>query len=106
MDFIKVGAACPKTKVSDIKYNVENICFCIDDAYAKGVKFLVFPELCITSYTCGDLFLTSALLNKTLDGLKEMVRGHLVYKEEEFADIVIATLGNDAGIIGAAILGQ
>ena len=72
MDFIKVGAACPKTKVSDIKYNVENICFCIDDAYAKGVKFLVFPELCITSYTCGDLFLTSALLNKTLDGLKEI----------------------------------
>ena len=71
MDFIKVGAACPKTKVSDIKYNVENICFCIDDAYAKGVKFLVFPELCITSYTCGDLFLTSALLNKTLDGLKK-----------------------------------
>ena len=41
-----------------------------------------------------------------LDGLKDMVRGHLVYKEEEFADIVIATLGNDAGIIGAAILGQ
>ncbi len=40
-----------------------------------------------------------------LEGLKEMVRGHLVYKEEEFADIVIATLGNDAGIIGAAILG-
>ena len=34
-----------------------------------------------------------------------MVRGHLVYKEEEFADNVIATLGNDAGIIGAAILG-
>ena len=34
-----------------------------------------------------------------------MVRGHLVYKEEEFEDIVIATLGNDAGIIGAAILG-
>ena len=41
-----------------------------------------------------------------LDGLKEMVRNHLVYKEEEFADIAIATLGNDAAIIGAAILGQ
>lgn len=39
-----------------------------------------------------------------LDGLKEMVRSHLVYKEEEFANIVIATLGNDAGIIGAAML--
>lgn len=39
-----------------------------------------------------------------LDGLKDMVREHITYKEEEFADIVIATLGNDAGIIGASIL--
>ena len=51
-------------------------------------------------------FLDSKSEDIILDGLKEMVRGHLVYKEEEFADIVIATLGNDAGIIGAAILGQ
>ncbi len=59
MDFIKVGSACPKTKVADVIFNVENICSCINDAYNKDVKFLVFPELSITSYTCGDLFLTS-----------------------------------------------
>lgn len=41
-----------------------------------------------------------------LEGLKEEVRKHVVYKEEDFADIVIAELGNEAGIIGAAFLGQ
>ena len=56
MDFIKVGSACPKTKVADVIFNVENICSCIDDAYNKDVKFLVFPELSITSYTCADYF--------------------------------------------------
>ena len=70
MDFIKVGSACPKTKVADVLYNVENICYCIDKSYDSNVKFLVFPELCITSYTCSDLFLTSILLNKALDGIK------------------------------------
>ena len=74
MDFIKVGAACPKTNVADVQYNVENICSCIDEAYNRGVKFLVFPELCITSYTCSDLFLTSTLLNKSMEGLKEVVK--------------------------------
>ena len=39
-----------------------------------------------------------------LDNLKSKVREHILYKNEEFADIVIANLGNDAGIIGAAML--
>lgn len=70
MDFIKVGSACPKTKVADFIFNVENICSCIDDSYNKDVKFLVFPELSITSYTCADLFLTSTLINKSIEGIK------------------------------------
>lgn len=74
MDFIKVGAACPKTKVADITYNIENICQCIEDAKTKNIKFLVFPELCVTSYTCGDLFLTSSLLNKSVKGLESIVK--------------------------------
>lgn len=41
-----------------------------------------------------------------LDGLADQVRQHILYKEEQFAEIVIATLGNDVGIIGAAFLGQ
>ena len=38
MDFIKVGAACPKTRVADIVYNIENICHCIEDAKNKNIK--------------------------------------------------------------------
>lgn len=84
MDFIKVGSACPKTRVSDIDYNIENICFCINEAFNKDVKFLVFPELAITSYTCGDLFLTSTLLNKSINGLK------YICEESKNKDMLIA----------------
>ena len=73
MDFIKVGAACPVTKVADIDFNIENILKCINNASEEKVKFLVFPELCITSYTCSDLFLSSTLLTKAMSGLKELV---------------------------------
>ena len=45
MDFIKVAAACPKTRVGDVDYNIENILSCIDDAKKNGSKFIVFPEL-------------------------------------------------------------
>lgn len=73
MDFIKVAAACPKTKVGDVDYNIENILSCIDDAKRDGSKFIVFPELCITSYTCGDLFLQEYLINKALNGIKRIL---------------------------------
>ena len=45
----------------------------IDSAYAKGVKVLVFPELSITAYTCGDLFYQDALLNSAINGLFDLV---------------------------------
>ena len=77
MDFIKVGAACPVTKVSDVNFNVENINECINKAYKDEVKFLVFPELSVTSYTCGDLFLSSALLNAAVFGLEEVIKNSL-----------------------------
>jgi NAD+ synthase (glutamine-hydrolysing) len=73
MDFIKVAAACPKTRVGDVDYNVENILLCIDDAIKSENKFIVFPELCITSYTCGDLFLQEYLINKSLNGIKKIL---------------------------------
>ncbi len=77
MDFIKVGAACPKTKVADITYNIENICHCIEDAKTKNIKFLVFPELSVTSYTCGDLFLNSSLLSASEKGLEAIVKNSI-----------------------------
>ena len=64
MDFIKVAAACPITRVADIEYNLENILLCLDEAYENKSKAIVFPELCVTSYSCGDLFLQYTLLEK------------------------------------------
>ena len=55
--FIRVCAATPDIKVADCTYNENNIMKLMDEAYEKQVSVLVFPELCITGYTCGDLFL-------------------------------------------------
>lgn len=62
--FIKVAAATPKIKVADPVYNGEQICAELEKACGKGAKIIVFPELCITGYTCGDLFLQQILLEE------------------------------------------
>ena len=60
--FIKVAAMTPKIRVADPIYNAERICECIDEGEANKAKIMVFPELCITGYTCHDLFLQDKLL--------------------------------------------
>ena len=60
--FIKVAAATPEVKVADCIWNGEQTVKLIEEAENKGVKVLVFPELNITGYTCGDLFLQDTLL--------------------------------------------
>lgn len=67
--FIKVAAVTPKIKVADPKYNAEVICEKLREAYSKGAKVIVFPELCITGYTCGDLFLQELLLEEAEQAL-------------------------------------
>ena len=84
MDFIKIASACPVTRVSDVNYNVENILKCIDDAVKNEAKMIVFPELCLTSYTCADLFLQDTLLRSSNKGLKKIL------SETKNKDILIA----------------
>ena len=60
--FVKVAAATPDIRVADVGYNTENICRAIGEACERKAKIIVFPELCITGYTCGDLFTQDALL--------------------------------------------
>lgn len=60
--YIKVGAAIPGVKVADCDYNVEQIEQLISQAEENGVEIVVFPELCVTGYTCQDLFRQQALL--------------------------------------------
>lgn len=67
--FVKAAAVTPQIKVADAVYNAEQIILGIEEAAAAGAKIIVFPELCITGYTCGDLFLQGLLLQKALDGL-------------------------------------
>ena len=61
--FLKVATASPKLKVADVKYNVEAIKQEIVKAAKAGGELLVFPELCLSGYTCGDLFLQPTLLS-------------------------------------------
>lgn len=71
--FIKVAAASPKLKVADCAYNGKEIIQMIQKAEEAGVKLLVFPELGITGYTCGDLFLQDELLENAGKTLKDIV---------------------------------
>ena len=67
--FIKVAAGTPDIKVADCEYNRAQITELIDRAYAGGVRVLVLPELCITGYTCQDLFFQQELLDGALEAL-------------------------------------
>ncbi len=60
--FIKVAAATPDIRVADVAYNTEKICDLIDETAEEGAKVVAFPELCVTGYTCGDLFTQDILL--------------------------------------------
>jgi len=67
--FVRVGAAANELRVADCAFNAEKIIEIIKDAEKKSVEFLVFPELCITGYTCGDLFFKDTLLKGAKEGL-------------------------------------
>ncbi len=70
--FIKVSAACPIVSVADIEFNLINIKNCIETALNEKSKLIVFPELCITAYTCADLFLQQELLNKSENAIESL----------------------------------
>lgn len=64
--FVKVAAMTPKAEVADPKENAKKICEALDEAYARNAKIVVFPELCITGYSCGDLFWQELLLRESM----------------------------------------
>lgn len=71
--FVKVAAATPNIRVADVAHNVKEICRLIDETTENGAKVIVFPELCITGYTCGDLFAQDILLEKAREGMEQIV---------------------------------
>ena len=79
--FIKVAAVTPKIKVADPDFNAGQVCNELRTVFDNGAKIVVFPELCLTGYTCGDLFLQELLLEKA---------------EEALMTVAAATKGQDA----------
>lgn len=71
--FIKVAAVTPDVKVADVEFNRETICDNILKGRERHVSIMVFPELAMTAYTCGDLFIQKALLLKTQEELKKLL---------------------------------
>lgn len=72
--FVKAAAVTPKIKVADTKYNAELILDMMKESARQGAKIVVFPELCLTGYTCQDLFLQERLLQGAKDALMKLVK--------------------------------
>ena len=77
--FIKVGAAVPLVSVADPKYNVEQLIALAHRAHSEGAEITVFPELCVTGYTCGDLITQQSLLQASEEGVKEFAEATSEY---------------------------
>ena len=71
--FICVAAGTPKIRVADCRHNAEQIFTMMREADMQGVKILALPELCLTGYTCGDLFLQDTLLDGAAEGLRTIL---------------------------------
>ena len=72
--FIRVAAATPDIKVADPVYNEAQVWNMIEEGEKNGAKLMVFPELCLTGYTCGDLFHQDILVDTAADMLKKLIR--------------------------------
>lgn len=70
--FVKAAAASPELRVADPSFNAQKIIATIKEQAKEGVEILVFPELSLCGYTCGDLLLQKTLLNGCLAALKEI----------------------------------
>ncbi len=99
--FIRVAAAVPEIKVADSVYNSENIIKLIKKAASDNVQIIVFPELSVTGYSCGDLFLQKTLLDSSVSMLE-----HIVNKTKtlDIVSIVGVPLSLDNQLFNCAVV--
>lgn len=72
-NFVRVGAAVPEIEVANCIYNIDNIYKMILDAKEKNISILCFPELCVTGYTCADLFYQDALITQSENSVEQLI---------------------------------
>ncbi len=77
--FIKTAAMTPEIRVADCAFNARSIIGCMARAAREGVRLLVLPELCITGYTCSDLFFQDALIRAAERALGDIARESVGY---------------------------
>ena len=73
LDYIRIACAVPAVKVGDVKKNTEGICAYMEKADARNADIVLFPELAMTGYTCGDLFYQDTLHNAVEMGLAQIL---------------------------------
>ena len=71
--FVKVACATPSLKVADCAYNIKEIIALTKEANLAGASLVVFPELSVTGYSCGDLFFSETLINGAVSALKSFL---------------------------------
>ena len=74
LGLIRVAAVTPVMKVADTAFNSGEIIRCTSEAGSNGASVIVLPELCITGYTCGDMFFQELLYKKQITGLAEIIK--------------------------------
>ncbi|MFP4698072.1 MAG: NAD(+) synthase [Eubacteriales bacterium] len=79
LGFVRIGTGTPTIKVADINHNQNEIYKLIDEATALNISVLILPELCLTGYTCGDLFFQSKLIDETTSSI-ERIRAYTTNK--------------------------
>ena len=104
--YVKVAAATPDVKVADCEYNVANIKKLMKEAANMGVKVTVFPELCITAYSCGELFLQERLLEAAKEGLLEIVKESKKYDGIFFVGLPLDVKGALLNVAAAVSCGE
>ena len=104
--FIKAAAVTPKIRVADVDYNTEQVISLYREAAENGAKIIVFPELVLTSYTCGDLFLQSSLLKKARAALKRIVKQSAGIKALTFVGLPLEVDGKLYNVAAALSDGE
>ncbi|MBR2063790.1 MAG: NAD(+) synthase [Bacteroidales bacterium] len=109
--FIRTAAAVPAVRIADVEYNAAEICRLAGEAFEKEVSLVVFPELSLTGYSCGDLFAMNPLVKGAEDGIRKILefsRGKAMtivagvpvpYRSRLYDCAVVIRNGNIKGIV-------
>ncbi len=98
---LRLGVATPELRLADVDFNLKQICLLACQAKSRQCRFLVFPELCLTGYSCGDLFFQQPLQRQVEQALLELAR---FTAEQQLVLVVGAPLSAGGRLFNCAVL--